>query len=214
MSQYPSLRNRYVWLTDTDWRGFADLLAETFPSLRYYASLGWNRSNASQRPEVKLHRHLMDVERFEQQHIVDAVFDESWHPDVQQLEDWTQPGTYEWSIVNNRDKYPSIMFQFDHLYTSEQFATMTSMQHCCITFYAGPDSHEDKLLSQKFFRLLGKFATNRNQVQFELPGRRVIHRQEKGSLFWPGRDAIRWAREDPERVFLYNAQDWGFRPAD
>lgn len=213
MSQYPSLRTRYLWLTDVDWRDFADLLAATFPSLRYYASLGWNRSNASQPPEIRLHRHLLEVERFERQHIVHAVFDESWQADVRQVDRNGSERT-KWSIVNSGKIFPAIMFQFDHLYAPEQFAAMISMQHAVVTFYGGPGSHGDKLLSQKFFRLLGKFATNRNQVEFELPSRRVTHRQEKGSLFWLGYDAIRWARENPERVFLYNAQDWGFRPAD
>lgn len=106
------------------------------------------------------------------------------------------------------------MVRFGMALGEEELRSETVMPHGDITFYGMPGNKEHSALKRRFHRILGKIATNRNQSFYRLPSRELIRTEDKGSIYWVGKDALRWVRERPERYFLYNAQDWGFRPSD
>lgn len=215
MAVYSSMKTRIVWLTEADWRAFADLLAETFPTIRYYESLTREQRQAKERPAVPRFRQLFDVPGILRRGHIVGVFDENWQPDVQWLPDEVEPGRGSWGIANHADKNPAFLFQmFQPIYTAEKLKTAPFMEHCVITFYRDPGNHEHDLLSRHFYRLLGKVCTNRNQIQISMPERKPMFDQPKGSLFWLGRDALHWVREDSQRVFFYNDRKWAIRPAE
>lgn len=212
MASYSSMKSRYVWLTETDWRDFADVLATTFPTLRYYARPKYEQSRSPAPPEITFHRHLLDVVGIRSGGNIIGTFDESWRPDFGQSSNSYDPNLKEWVIRNASEDRPRIMIQMWHWYTAEQLEAATFMECCRIIFYREPGNKEHDLLSRHFYRLLGKFATNKDQTTFHMPGRQFQCTQKKGSLFWLGRDAIRWVKEDPERVFFYTDRNTAFRP--
>ncbi|HEX6957175.1 MAG TPA: hypothetical protein VF194_04250 [Ferrovibrio sp.] len=182
--------------------------------LRYYASPKRDQIHSPEPLDITIHRHVFDVETARSGGRVIGTFDETWQPDIRRVANSIRPGEEQWAIVNNNENNPSFMIQMWHRYSPEQLKTATSMKHNDIFFYRDPGNKEHDLLSRRFYRLFGKFATNRDQTSFWMPERRFWSEQKKGSLFWLGYDAIRWAKEDPQRVFFYNTNGWAFRPDD
>lgn len=87
----------------------------------------------------------------------------------------------------------------------------------------GPYAEEQKVFVRKLFRILGRLSTNRvRYLQFDEKGRITLDEANKGYTFWGGEDALRWCREDENRVLT---EDWaleretgyikyGYRPLD
>lgn len=81
-------------------------------------------------------------------------------------------------------------------------------------FRALKADQESVRLVRRLVRMIGKVATNRFQI-VRLPSMEVVKRSEKGGYCWIGRDAMRWAREKPNRVFTAGMNvPFAFRPLD
>jgi len=216
MAGYSSLKSRFVWLTEADWCNFDRLLRETFPTIRYYVDLVWKHRYDEQRPDIPIFEKLLDIPSLYSEDcvFVSGIFNDAWRPDLRREPEDGEPDCMAWRIAN-RPGNPHFLFQMlRRLYTPDMLKDAPFMEYGNVTFYRDPGNHEHDLLSRHFYRLLGKICTNRNQVQISMPERKILFRQPKSSMFWLGQDALRWVREDPQRVFFYNDRKWAILPAD
>ena len=210
------LKSRYVWLTETDWKSFSDILSENIPSVSYYADRG-GAPQSVVLPVTRTEKHLLDVDTScpgwdYARSDIRMTFEPEWQPDYRLRENDVAKdrGSY-WALTNA--VLPNVMFRMWAIYTPDRLHSTGHMIHNDVIFYGRSGNREDRLLSQRFFRLLGKVSTNRDQITISMPERKFMQAEAKGSLFWLGHDALRWARENPERVFFYNSRDWAIRPA-
>ena len=213
MDSYPVMNSRIVWLTEVDWRNFTDMVAEAFPTVRYYDDLTYAETVAAARPERPVYKSLFETRNAYTGHFVEGCFDPDWRPPVMQQPNSSRPGHMEW--VQGNSPNPSFLLHMTRpMWTTETLKTAPFMEFSQITFYSDRGNEEQRRMAMLFFRLLGKVCTNRNQMQISMPGRELLCHGPKGSLFWLGHDAIRWAREDPQRVLFYNDRTWALRPDD
>lgn len=214
---HPSVRVRRLYMTDADWRGFADALAEDFPMFCYYAATPWQRFyDPAPMEKTVFYKHMFDLPGIDTKCDAMAVFDEDRHESNMQWE-VDDRGVGRWVVKKTEGgksrKNPHFMIRIWYMFgpALQQKWKMLPQSDC--TFYSDPGNREHEAMSRRFYRLLGKFCTNRNQVSFDLPSRKVTHLHYKGSLFWFGHDAIRWANEDPQRYMHYSEHS-SMRPMD
>ncbi len=144
------------------------------------------------------------------------IFDPEWEPEYARYQPSSAKLQEQWWIILNHPR-PSIVFRVAEPQNWEQLANEPIHRHDClgsdqIDFYATPGDPEHTRLRSRVFRLIGEFASNRNQDIYGLPELEFVRRKEKGSRDWVRRDAIRWALADPKRYFAYDS-NWAFRPA-
>lgn len=214
---HPSMRTRRLYMTEADWRGFADALAAAFPMFRYYDLTPFERFyDPTPFEKTVFHKHMFDLPGIDAKCDAMAVFDEDRYEANMQWE-VDDRGVGRWVVQKaaggKRRKNPYFMIRIWHMFghTLQQKWKMLPQSDC--TFYSAPGNRDQEAMSRRFYRLLGKLCTNRNQVSFDLPSRKVTHLHDKGSLFWFGHDAIRWANEDPQH-YMHYAEHSAMRPMD
>jgi hypothetical protein len=207
MTTYASMRSRLVWLTEGDWRGFTEAVEQAFPFVRYYASIAWYGPKPDVFKPTVLAKKPFELEDIYKDEDINGILNPDWQPADHYMDAAEADESY-------RLKMPFFSMRPFHLFTPERQQKWKRFPYGMITFYSLPGNHEHKLISQRFYRLLNKFCTNRNQVTFEMPSRKVQFIHEKGSMFWFGHDAIRWLNEDPERSLHYNDDSWALRLMD
>lgn len=70
-------------------------------------------------------------------------------------------------------------------------------------FAVEPKNENHKVFMQAFFALLGRYSSNRHQVEIWTP-RYDISDPIVSTTLWLGHEAIRWALEDSRRVLAYH----------
>ncbi|MBS4047799.1 MAG: hypothetical protein KG075_15750 [Alphaproteobacteria bacterium] len=215
-----SIKTRYVWLTLADWRTFSDALAETYPQARY--DIRPAHDTGPDYPDTIWYKRLMDVPlnvegmgAFSDKVIM--TFDADWTPEYKTFrlpED--SPDTVRWMEKPDGPTLPFVQFRRHTAPTPSQLAIMTRFDHSDIHYFCPDDSEHATAEARRFFRLLGKFCTNRDQTLYRLPGfdrpgYEFAQTEPKGSWFWLGHDAIRWASENPDRMMRYLSTT-GIRP--
>lgn len=212
--QPTSISSRYVWLTAADWTKLSGLLRENFPEARYYTEPSSTSAQGKSRPpSIRFHDDILNTEGYSKRDHAMIVFSPDWAPVYVKHRGFTDaPEDFNW--VHKRHARPEAMARFWSAMTEDELQANETMPHGDVVFYSTPDEKEHSALRQRFYRVLGKVATNRNQSFYRLPSRELIRTEKKGSMYWVGEDAIRWIKENPKRMFLYTAREWGFRPTD
>lgn len=207
MSEPTAFRSRNVCLSPEDWRLFSEALRQIWPEARYYSVPTYQQYYRPEPPDIGLSSSLFDhylparhpypaPEYREWRGEAEMVFDPGWQPH------WYRSSDGEsWSIWPPR--HPQVLFQFGRGYRSDLLNAPPHLADGHICFYCHPDNSDHFRLAAKFFRVFGKFATNRHQVILRYPGYSVISHEAKGMQTWAGFDAIRWAREDPKRALFW-----------
>lgn len=138
------------------------------------------------------------------------VFDPFWRPPFYKwfYDKAKQPENWHWSLMP--PPHPTIRFRLGNRIWLEQAPPHHGVGE--IDFYATPKSKEHASLAGRFYRLFGKFATNRGVAWVRFSDY-LTTEPEKGSPFWCGHDALRWTREDT-RCFLHFNGRSGLRPVD
>ncbi|HLO75375.1 MAG TPA: hypothetical protein VK196_02840 [Magnetospirillum sp.] len=200
-----SFRCREACLTPADLKVFSTLLVENFTTARYFADPGLHGLDGQEPPEVVIAFRLHDLRDYE----VYMTFDEDWLPQ------WGRAGHYgDWSLSYPR--LPHVRFLVGRVRPADQ-RYPERIDSLDIQCSCRPHRKEDFTMARRLFHLLGKVATNRNQVYVSYPGYEVITVFEKGGQgsVWLGHDAIRWAREDPRRLLtMHPSGRGGMRPMD
>ena len=205
-------RSRHIAFTREDEGAYCALLREAFPDIRY---LDEPRSgyDGPEPPEIGFYTRLVDCPAS----ITDVIFDPDWRPL------WSNETKYRtWSTTNH--PYPNAyIIRSGSIYPWSEKSGIRGVEGPSPPSLAEGEIHfrcrvacpGDFKLAAKALRLIGKVATNKRQVHLFYPSLEVIGNREKGSELWIGHDAIRWLREDPERMTGYNAgMKIGLRPMD
>lgn len=163
-----SFRCRKACLTPADLRAFSTLLVEYFPTARYFADPDLQGLDGPWPPEVVIAFRLHDLRDYE----VYMTFDEDWLPQ------WGRAGYYgEWSLAYPR--LPYVRFLVGRMRSADQRfpERIDSLEIQCS---CRPHRKEDFAIARRLFHLLGKVATNRNQVYVGYPRLRGDHRVREG----------------------------------
>ena len=208
-----SIRSRHVAATETDFRGFAAALTEVFPQARYYFYRDKPRPVDGTTPDIDFKPDLFTAGGWLPDS-TEMVFDPHWEPLFAKYQPYRdEPEALRWLICNH--PRPSVRFRVKPESREELQNQPEHLRHYIafgqIDFYADPRDPEQARLRGRFFRLLGKFATNRNQDIYRISGNTFLRHEAKGSTCWVGYDAIAWAREDSRRYFSDSGR-WAIRP--
>lgn len=211
-----SIKTRYVFFTMADWLAFSDALVEAYPQARY--NIRPAHKIGPERPAAIWERYLMDVPRPGKNDAAGSdkiimAFDPDWQPEYQTFRfDNDPPDIIRWGREKH-EPMPYVMFRRYAAPDADELATVTSFGHSEINYFIAADDKPAAAGARRFFKLLGKFCTNRNQAYYRLPSFELIRIEEKGSWYWFGHDAIRWVRENPRRTLNYMRDTrWGIRP--
>lgn len=210
-----SIQSRFLHMTEADWRTFASALVTDFPEARYRAIRDSPKYVSEGFPKIKYCKNLFDAGGWLYD-TTEMIFNPTWKPRYAQYQPYAdKPEDRTWIILNH--PRPSITFRVAKPQNWDELAARPAHRNNRlgpgqVDFYADPREPEHAKLRSRVFRLIGKFATNRNQDIYRLPEWEFIRREEKGSRHWVGHDAIRWALADPKRYFSYDSR-WAFRPA-
>ena len=83
-----------------------------------------------------------------------------------------------------------------------------------IYFRCRKDVPEDMKVARAALRLIGKVASNQNQIVVHYPTLENRGPVEKGSWWWIGNDARQWLLDQPDRMTAYSVMSMrGIRPA-
>lgn len=208
-----SIRSRHLAATEADFRAFAAALTEMFPQARYYFHGNKPRLVDGTTPSIDFKPDLFAAGGWEPDSTW-MVFDPHWEPIFAQYQpNRDEPDVLRW-IMRNHPR-PAVWFRAKPESREELQSQPEHLRHYIafsqIDFYADPRDPEQAKLRGRFFRLLGKFATNKNQDVYRFPADTFIRHEAKGSTSWLGHDAIAWVREDSRRYFK-SSEGFGRRP--
>jgi hypothetical protein len=215
-----AFRSKDVCLHERDWQAFSDLLAAEYPQGRYYH--GWKfdplKRTRKSPPHLLISRSLSRLYRssLRWDGWVWMVFDPHWQP----VWKWEERFT-SWTLIS--PVYPNVLLRMGHgirrggrgLGSEYVNDDIVYIDQGMIDVYCDPANKDHFKLARRFYRLFGKVATNKGLVEVRHPGPVVTPMDD--NWLWVGHDAIRWAREDSNRLLTRHfGQDQyiGFRPAD
>lgn len=214
---YPeTVRRREVGLSYADWLAFGDAWQELYPAGRWLIDLRSKPWAFLERSHV-LVDHLCAVmvpnkpplPRGGFPYFIRSILDPSWQPEY--FIEKGVGGCGDSALLTSRH-LPSvaIMPGCEVLEEDKDWPQRLHGGQIAVNCEKGNEAH--LAFARRVFRLFSRFATNRNQLAISYPSYRA-RIWEKGSYAWLGHDAMRWAREHPRRMLLF--QQWhGFRPYD
>lgn len=212
-----TVKTHYVWFTQADWKAFSDALTEAYPQARY--DIRPAHEVGADYPDTIWESRLIDIPPSKAGAMagdIGMVFDPDFQPEYQTYRlDGDSPDIVRWGRKASTP-LPFVKFGRRTAPNSDELATMTRFDHSDIHYFCPTGSKAAAVEARRFFRLVERFCTNRNQAYFRLepfngPGTEFLRTEAKGSWFWLGHDAIRWARENPERIMRYLSTT-GVRP--
>jgi hypothetical protein len=206
--QVYTYRDLHVCLTRKDWHAFADTLYDELPDARYYFCPSIFTRMWPVPPPCGVGEHMFRMADEEggfdpaKLHQCEMHFDPDWKPEWIVVGDpindmLPEPGAY-WDL--RQPKLPAFRFEFSY----RQDASYDSPEHLTdgeYWFFYAPGNRDHLELGHRVFRLFRQFATNRNQAVV-YPATKTV-KTRKISPLWLGHDAIRWAREDENRLLSY-----------
>jgi hypothetical protein len=204
-----SLPGRHIVFTWQDEQAYLDLLRARFPSVRVYLNPVSSALYGPEPPEVPLLTRV--PERFSI--FLEFVFSPEWKP------------AWEWDEKSGKWYMGGLAYPNG---TMLRCRTVTKPTHRPETdsgfgppvlmegeiyFRCRKDVPEDMKIARSALRLIGKVASNRNQVVVQYPTLEVRGSVEKGGWWWIGNDAKRWLLEEPDRMTAYKSvSQRGIRP--
>lgn len=213
-----TVKTRYVWFTLADWQAFSDALALAYPHARYDIRPAYEVGPDC--PEMVWENRLIKVP-FSRKGAslwagdIPMIFDPAWQPICTTYPLFNDPpDSVRWGIDRTPPiPFPFVKFQERVAPDAKELATITTFKESHIHYFCLADNKVAAAEMRRFFRLLDKFCTNRNQAYYRLPSFELIRTEAKGSWFWFGHDAIRWVRDNPRRTLNYAGETrWGMRP--
>lgn len=203
-----NIRGKEACMTAKDWQDFGDALQEKYPQARYFRDIGRD-VQGEKPPEIVMYRHLAAVPaRFLDR--ITMVFDPFWRPTFFKFFYDEEKFPEKWNWVLYPPPHPTVWIALGNAVWTEQGPPHHRVGH--LHFYMTPKSKEHAALAARFFRLFGKFATNRGLAHVRYPDY-LTTPADKGLDLWCGHDALRWTREDPKRFLHFNGR-FGLRPLD
>jgi len=208
-----TIKTKLVCFLDRDWLDFDAALHQAFPQARFYIESGLPQYPQGMiPPQVTFYHRLMDTNPGRQDRVY-MVFDPGWEPAFFRYQDPfypRDPDKWWWSM--KPPPHPSVLWRWLGGHILEE-AAIEFLATSEIHFYATPGDKAHAAVSGKFYRLLGKLATNRKGLAWvTMPEFEVSQAVHKGAMDWCGHHAIEWARQEPNRVLFYMKHGVSIRP--
>lgn len=208
-----SIHSRRTQMTKKDWRDFTDGIAEAFPGVRYYFGESGHVYGTPEPPDLRMTTDFFSEDKPKNRDSnIYLVFDPDWKPDYLKYYDSSEPDKWWWTYEN--PPRPQVRFYMETRPRAREELPKDGIGgYNQIDFYANPDNKEHVAMRGKFFRLFGRYASNRNQIWFNQKKPGEVTLKKSGSSFYMGNDLRDWLREDPEREWVFNYPS-ACRPAD
>lgn len=220
-----AFRTKNICLTVRDWLDFSAVVEERFPQTVYLREMTWEEMTGDAAPEIPVRHRLSEI-------LDDAVqssskaprfppeiwlgFDRSYHPDFQPDRRAIARGYRRW--VYNFMMLPT--FRLMPGATPRPAGKMgperlnggrieMSLEH-------GNKNH--LALAQQYFGIIRRHVSKEPLLKVDYPSYESRPSSRTAALEWIGKDAMRWAREDPKRLLSPSVKvagvEWGFRPVE
>jgi len=205
-------RSKNVVMVAEDVRAFSEILAKEYPDARYYMDPTAKQRNYLYRPgegilrekppriliDHSLYRIWQSAHRWNTD--ITMVPDTGWKPTWEQVKDHREHP--HWYLLSPRKPY--VWFRKVGRFYTEKDKVVADIGFISIHCVPGNKAHLQ--FANRFFRLFGKIANDRNFTR-EKGGAVVETYVGKTSWTWVGHAARQWAAEKPNR-YLYG----GLRP--
>lgn len=202
-------RTRNVILAPEDIRLFSDALAIAYPDARYHMVPTWEQRQRSRPPRLlagpSLYRIWQAAQRFQAN--VCMHFETAWQPA------WHRDSmTGHWVFWPPRNPYVIFGCLYGFLEPQPGITAIDPRGH--IDVYCDPDWQEHYRFARRFFRLFGKFASDRNLVRVAYPSGEILESFIGRTAWqWVGHEARRWAAAADDRFLNFIvASKSGLRP--
>jgi hypothetical protein len=212
-------RTRFISFTRADLNAYGDVLSDAFPEVRFRTPLEQKERMAAEPPSIALHRRLADCPANPWGDMSLSIFlgdTSALHIPYKSrpITSWLEPGSLPCAHL----QFPRAPANTRRKHFQALPALIESAQ---LSFVASGDDPAEVKTIEKAIRLLRKVAW-RGLVDFHLidcsdPAAPLITLKESGcrvpEIF--GRDAVRWAGDDPQRllgVLPNNPRTRGYRP--
>ncbi|MBT3931815.1 MAG: hypothetical protein HOF34_13965 [Rhodospirillaceae bacterium] len=204
------LPRRHVVFTRRDEQAYLDVLRARFPSVRVYLNPDSDEAKGPEPPEVPL---LTTVpERFST--FLDFAFSPGWKP------------TWTWNESSRSGSMGPLSYPNGSMLRGRARGKSRRRPDLGpgfdpptfdvgeIYFRCRKDVPEDMKVARAALRLIGKVASNQNQIVVHYPTLENRGPVEKGSWWWIGNDARQWLLDQPDRMTAYSVMSMrGIRPA-
>lgn len=211
-----TIRGREVGLSIADWQAFGDAWQEIYPAGRWLIDLPsapWAFSEKS----CVLIDHLCAVmvpnepprPRGGFPLHIQSILDPAWEPEY--VMEKGVGGSGDSALLTSRH-LPSVTIMPGGEVLEEDKYEPQRLHGGLVSVNCEKGNKAHLAFARRVYRLLSRFATNRNQIAVRYPSYSARY-FDKGSYAWLGHDAMRWAREHPRRMLLFQ-QTFGFRPYD
>lgn len=194
----PWFRNRRICFIMEDWRRVGEALQAASPGIRYMRGGRPTEIFGATPPPIQPGTNLCEIvqEAAEKGVSVSIVFDTDWYYEP------VPPGRDRWWTQKYRNRLPLARIRS----TSRIYpAGPRAPEHVYdgdISFSVEPKNQQQVAFMRAFWSLLGKFSSNRNQVEVTYPGYEYFNPKTVTNL-WIGHEAARWARDNPGRLLDY-----------
>lgn len=198
LRELPSIvRSRGWFATPADEIAYADLLAETFPGVRFVeeairTSAHWPM------PDIRPQASLADCFAKE----VHVVFDPSW--DLRWRSVWVKEDYWQWTYGAIPLPNGTILrrtFAWAAGFDKPRPIDMDKTTTLCASWIyirVEPGNKEHEAIARKVFGLIGKIANRRNLVLIANKTFEIVDASPRRTP-WVGNDARRWCLEKPDR---------------
>lgn len=215
----PSFRTKDVCLTVRDWLDVGAELKERYPQAVYVRRLTPQESFGTSLPSLRINHQLSELLDDSGGFAPDIKmgFDPNHRLDLKpasEATDWRR-GNFGW--VYNGMCLPSIRLMPGGIPCPADEHQPEHLASGRIEMSLAPKNQTHLALAQQVFGILRRHITKQPMHVVHFPDYK-IHLHRKGGLDWIGKDALRWAREDPKRLLKASINPdgtgWGYRPAD
>jgi hypothetical protein len=190
--------------TKRDLADYSRLLRSALPTIRIFEepTVRERSSKNTSAPALRFRESLADCEGGYAQFVLDPAWEPVWRP-PHDRSDWIlvpipwPDGEVETGRIRDDEKNRPPYISDGRIY-----------------FRCEKGNKEHAALARKALRLIEKIADSGCE-NLRYPSYEIVWRLEKGHNIWIGRDAARWAREDPRRLLAYDSNlRMGLRPLD
>lgn len=203
-------RSRRFCLTLADWQALETAFRSVCPYVRYNRTRTQEEArNRSKPPAIRVTEKISDqiLPNGEMPWLVTMTFNPDWR-----LE-YDPPGTPNRGVIpgisTDWTVRGPVWLPYIHIRNTATYRPASERRPEAywaddINFAIAPDNPQHLAFRSAFFSLLGKFASNRHQVEVSYPDYRYFNRKTVTNL-WIGHEARRWALEDPRRMLAYTS---------
>lgn len=215
----PSFRTKEVCLTMDDFDRISDDLSMQFPTIRFMRKLTDAEWRGEARPDLRIESNLRSaLASLTSSHEISVFFEPHLQLNLRQELYKTYDGESYPVWRHNIPGLPHLrMIPSGHPNRGWDGKGPERLSRTKIDFAGEPGNKNHLALAQQIFGIVRRHITKEPLLVVRHPsGETVLHR--KGGLDWVGKDALRWAREDPKRLLMPDLRPDGtgsvYRPAD